>query len=358
MGDDRPGVYSEGRRGSTSEKYIYRASNVGDCKRALVAMWEGQNTARGEKRETMLAAAADAGNQFEEAVVEYLRGLGWEFESRQTEAEIQVVPKVYVRGHTDGICVDPDNGRRYLLEVKSMSKNQYAKWARTGFDGFRKYAFQISCYMKANAGLDVLYVVVMRPGEEEDETGKLRLIKNPFEHVIEEAKAGRLMITRIPAKKPPVSWGAVMKHIGEVEKYRKMGWGEHPPCDVDDKWFCPFWYLHGEDKGNEGPGTGSLTDEDVSILEELMVRRGELMAITKAGTEAEDARKKLDVEIKNMMGTTKKARIVAGDETWDLTVAPGSSERANVKEMREKLGPAAEEFISKVEYEYVRVTKK
>ena len=151
MSDDRSIAYVEGKN------VIYRASGSGTCLTALVAARLGYQPERSQFAQTTLMNAAKEGNLHEDAIVEELKSTyGYRVWGSQDPVEIKVIPHVYLRGHIDGFCIPKGARNDRLLEIKTMSKNRFAKWKRLGSirnkllsDEFMSYAYQISVYMEA-----------------------------------------------------------------------------------------------------------------------------------------------------------------------------------------------------------------
>jgi hypothetical protein len=223
MSDNRSIAYQEG------DVSIYRASGVGSCVTALVAAKMGHKEARTQYAGTILSDAAREGNLHEGAVVDTLeKEYGWRWSGGQDLVEMQVIPKVIIRGHIDGMVIPKGMRKERLLEVKTMSRDRFKKWMGLGKDArsrlltdeFAKYAWQISAYMHAY-GLPAMYVVKNRD-------------------------SGKLDISEIST--PPIDKRTIRKKIIEVEMWFKRD--EMPPCDAlsSDQFFCPYPYLHNGDK--------------------------------------------------------------------------------------------------------------
>ena len=191
MSDNRPSAYAEGK---TS---IYRASAAGHCITQLVAAKLGYKEDRFASAEKTLTNAAREGTLQEDIIVQTLKEeYGWRVWGSQDEVEIRVIPRVVLRGHTDGQCIPKKARKERLLEVKTMSDARFKKWMASGTDvktrlqseEFYSYGVQISIYMRAYDDQSVMYVVKNR---------------NSGELYIEELKV------------PPVEWREIKKKIIE-----------------------------------------------------------------------------------------------------------------------------------------------
>lgn len=327
MADDRPDVYVE-----DSGLIVYRASSVGMCVRALVVSGRGQHDeAIGKDRSDMLERTADEGNLHEGAVRQKLVKEGWEVISTQEQVDIPVIKGIVIRGHTDGLMELA--GDQHLLEVKSMSTKRFARWQKEGFEGFIKYAYQISSYMQAYPEHDVLYVVKRREDGLED-----RQI--------------------ISAGQAPISWKGIRKKILTAEAHRRKR-TSFPACDVppSEMYWCPFWYLHDEKIDEDAT---EMTDEMRQILIELVPRRMELSEIEQQGKDAAEARKSIDKEILNLMGSDRSQVIVDFDEDNDvqITRVTGGSTSLDTGKLKSDLGDKYSEYEKPYSFSYPKITIK
>lgn len=335
MGDDRPTVYFD----PEIDAWVYRASGVGGCIKELVAIASGEyEEARRQDHQDLLDRTAAEGNLHEQAVVDTLvNSHGYQVVEQQSVVTIPVIKGVVIRGHTDGIIRKGARGKHRLLEVKSMSTKRFARWQSQGFAGFPKYAAQLSAYMEAHPGLDVVYAVKRR----ED---------------------GFLSLTDIKAGNPPIPFSEVKKKILTAEGYRRKG-TLPTSCDVPatEQFFCPLWYLH--DEGVDE--IAEPTEEMLSILPELIVKRTVLSGVERAGKEAAEERKALDKEILNLMGGADKVLIPVEDEeegelsNYQITRVNGTSEWLDKDKLREDLGEERyRKYVRVARFQYPKVTKK
>lgn len=328
MADNRPDVYTE-----EDGKVVYRASALGNCTRALVAIGrDNYQEAMGKDRVDLLERSADEGDLHEDAVRKKLIREGYELVSSQELIEVEVIKGVVVRGHTDGVITLSTKTKGVLLEVKSMSNKRFDRWVKQGFDGFPKFAFQISAYMKAYPGRDVLYVVKRR--------------EDGFEQR-----------TTIPADSPPVSWKAIRKKVLTAESHRRKR-ASFPDCDLtpQERFWCPFFYLHDEEDPVEQPS--EMTDEDKAVLADLIPKRNALKATEDAGNAAEKERKALDKEILNLMGSTKQIPdLETEDGTIKITRVDNRGERIDQAKLRADFEEDLAAYMVSFSYSYPKVTK-
>lgn len=318
MADNRPSVYVE------DDKVIYRASSVGDCTRALVASSMGHEERRGKEVNELLSRSANEGNLHEDAVRQLLVKEGWEVLGEQDVTEVRVLPGVFIRGHTDGVMLSPD-GEEMLLEVKTMSTKQFAKWQTGQFKQFPKYAYQISCYMRGHRGLDVMYMVKRR----------------------EDGMISRLVI---PGDEPPVSWGKVAAKVALSERARKKG--DYPKCDVANQWGCPFWYLH--DEVDPEDGLTDLSDDEIVIIGDLAQGYLELKALEEAGKEAEGIRKaNFNRQLLNMLGEMQNVIVEHEGALYKVRRGGGGGSRFDKDQFIEDYGlEEYQKYVTKYSYSY------
>ena len=293
MGDDRPAAYRETIDGT--EVSIYRASAAGMCVKALVASMQGRRPAPHQKASEILDLAASEGNLHEEVVVDKLKAEGYRIEDQQPEIMLQVIPRVYLRGHLDGLGYPPRARKQRVFEVKSMSDSVFAKWkkypsaieALLGGE-FDRYAWQISVYMHAT-GLPAIYVAKNR-------------------------SSGEVRIEEIAS--PPIEWSKIRRRIIEAEKWRKKD-PELPDCDVDAgaRFFCPFPYLHDDQVfGDEDDDTYQPMDSPTEMMLAGLCEHWEGLTKTiRAGDVATKERREVNERILSTMGEAKER--VAGAYT-------------------------------------------
>lgn len=321
MVDNRPTVYSEG------DNWIYRASGSGACLRYLVAIGLGYDEQRGKKWDDLLERSANEGRFHEDTIIQTLEEAGEvEVKRAQEEINIQVIPKVFLRGHIEGLIHHAKyhaNTCWELLEIKSMSNKQFQKWTNHGFDKFAENAFQISTYMEAFPEYDVRYMVKRR----ED---------------------GLVSERTIPAGEPPIPFSQVRKKIILAEKYRRKG--ELPPCDIDNQWGCPVWYLHDEETDEE---IIPLSEEEEEIVGELAEEFLTHKRVEDLGKEAEKKRKALSPQILNLLGKLDQTEISFNGKRYRVTRKKGGGHRYDDGKLLEMLGEdRLEEAKTKYRYEY------
>ncbi len=248
QGDDRPIVYEE------NGVAVYRASAVGECLRALVAARMEYQPAKDPE---YLTRAAAEGNLHEPDIQQKVRDMGLELIEAQDQVEVPIIKdRVVIRGHVDGIVTGDMLGKlvpnlrkgsplpketdmKAVLEAKTMSRRVFDEWERGRFGAKVRYAYQVSCYMKAQGDVPAIYAVKRRDD-------------------------GFMEYTWID--KPPIPWERIKWRVLESERWARRF--QLPPCDVDRQWGCAYWFLHEE----EDPGAVDdlpIDEEMLMILEDL-----------------------------------------------------------------------------------------
>ena len=335
MSDDRGIGY---REGNTS---IYRASGIGYCLTRIVAYMLDYKEAPSQFQGQVMANAAREGNLHEGSIIERLEEEGFRVDETQTQVELQVLPRVLIRGHTDGIVYPPRAKKARVLEVKTMSKDRFRMWERVGdntadrmasgeWDG---YAWQLSAYMHT-LNLPAIYVVKNR------DSGKL---------LIDEVKV------------PPIPLRDITKKIIAVEKWRKRG--ELPDCEATggERFFCPFPYLH--DTGSE---FGMEPDNELEPIDDA--QRGLIAALADQYDELASQvglMRPTDDERKSVGG--KLIAALQGAEyayagQWKIKAVKGSSSYPDQHALAEALDITVDELKAKYwkknTYQYPKLTKR
>ncbi len=340
MGDDRPIVYQEGKIS------VYRASSIGSCLTALVAAKAGHTEARSEYAETILMNAAKEGNLHEDSIIDTLKEEhGWRVWGGQDEVEFQIIPRVIIRGHIDGICLPKGARKERLLEVKTMSRDRFKKWMGLGetprerllSDEFRKYGWQISAYMHS-FGMSAMYVVKNRD-------------------------SGKLDIGEV--KTPPVTVKEIRKHVIEAERWGLNGDIPDCPASGGEKFFCPFPYLHngGEFGAEPDDEQDPIEDAQLALISGMAEVYHDLARQVSLMKPYDSERKDLGQKIIEAMGG-KKGRdyVVAGK--FKVKRTDSHNNYTDQKKVAKKLGISVEEYKeilkesqSERPYSYVKVTK-
>jgi len=325
LSDDRAISYTEG------DRQIYRASGAGSCLTALVAAGLGYEETPGEFQAKTLNTAAAEGNLHEGAIVDWLIDEGWRIETRQQEVEVQVIPGVFIRGHTDGMGKPPRKQKNRLIEIKTMSSDRFKRWKASGSDvrarlvtdEWYRYGVQISAYMHA---LD--YPVTM--------------------YVVKDRNSGAMDIQEMTL--PPVEWREIKKRIIKAEMWRKKG--ELPPCEAASgtRFFCPFPYLHnGEEFGAEPeedePVVDSATATAVAAFAERYDDlRGQVSRLKPLDNERKEVGRNL---VAAMGGEHGPKSMIAG--RWKVTRVEVTNERVDARSVAEELGMSYEDYQALLE---------
>jgi len=320
------------------DHFIYRASAVGVCPTALVAAMMGMEEQRYERTQTILDNAAGQGNLLEDHVLERLAEMGYRITARQLSMELEVLPDVVIRGHVDGVAGGGPNLREPAgVEVKTMSKDRFAKWMGSGGDlsddgDFGRYGWQESVYwegLRRDHGIgQYVYAVIDR------NSGQLDV------RVFEE---------------PVVPWRQIRRKIIDVQRW--VGRDELPPCETTnsgEKFFCAYPMLH--DMG-EDDDVGVVDDLTAAVVGGLAERYEELSVKVRIGRDAEGERKEIGQQL--MRHVPRGASMKVGK--YRVTGTGGSSPYADWRAIAEDMGlgldEAKQRYEKRREYEYPRVTK-
>ena len=331
--DNRGIAYREG------DVYVYRASATGSCVRALVASMLGYEEGRYAATQEMLENAAGQGDLLEGHVLERLVEMGYHITQRQLTVEVPVLENVIVRGHTDGMTAGDDGLAG--IEVKTMSKDRYAKWLSSGRDlraggEFAKYGYQLATYWR---GLNQMY---------DDKVGR-------YVYAAIDRNSGQVDVSVLT--EPPVPWRAVRQKV--MQSHRWVAKGALPPCDITEgaeRYFCPFVFLHDEE---DVEGEMVLGDETLVLVQGLAQRYVELSTTIKAGKQAEEERKPIGRELTTLV--PRKSKVRAGRYT--VTGSGGSTKGMDWAKLASDLGLTVDEVKEKYqrsfefEYPLVKIAK-
>lgn len=147
-------------------------SSSGHCPRALSAKLLSYPSKDAPK---WLSTAAEEGNLHEDAIKAKLRNSGLQIDDNRNECTIckskfgtgrkgihvEYETSLFTLvGHLDGIITE--NGREFILEVKSMSQYEFDRWMKGRFTAFPYYADQLTCYMNSRNINFATYIVKNR----------------------------------------------------------------------------------------------------------------------------------------------------------------------------------------------------
>jgi len=315
MADNRSSVYRDG------SVIVYRASALGECARALLAMYDGVKPRRKAAMTELLELTAEEGNLHEEGVLRSLQKThGYKLMSTQDVVEVPVVPGVVVRGHVDARMV---RERGTLVEVKSKSDKQFELWIKSEWDAFPNHAAQVTAYMRGFPEDDALLVVKRRSD-------------------------GKTVYAPRSAGDPPMDWGEIRSKILSVEVARRNGLT--PACDRKDSWFCPMWFLHDE-KDLEDL---AMTPDMKVIADELLVKRAPIKKVEADGKAAEKERKAIDEQLMNLLGDADRLET----DKWEVSKIGSSSVRWDEEGLKTEYGDGVTKYRTNNRYEYLAVKEK
>ncbi len=318
--DERPIAYQEG------DRFIYRASAIGGCRRALVAARLGFQP---EGRSEMIERTAEEGILHEPAVLKRLTDLGFIPQRQQLEVEVPVAGGA-IRGHIDCYMQAPSwmvrvengsipAGTDVTVEVKTMGESTFSKWCRAQFADkyFERYAVQATIYMHCS--------------------------KRPLLLAAKNRNTGEVRLWYFDS--PPLSIAAILKRVAEIEFTARTG--KLPLCDKHD-FFCNYKYLcdHGEEE------------------QTLVVKEEAVFNWARKHIEASALEKKyktLKDQAKDEL--VKLCQSITGHNTGKLQVGPilvsiswATREYVSIATLKKALGSEADKYIDCTDYTLLRIT--
>lgn len=308
MSDNRPIAYNE------NGTWIIRASAIGRSARCLSAAMQSYTPLPAP--EYLLKAAA-AGHKYEEIVKGRLVGdLGYEIVGEQDTLEVPIGPNAIVRGHLDAWTIlHPEHGDR-MLEVKSMSKNVFAKWTKHRFGAFPEYGAQLTVYMRGS-DKKAIYAIVNRDTEE---------------------------MEVITVDTPPIRWASLVRKVSLAIKHAEEG--TLPVCDSTSPYTCAYEFLCDRKK--------AFPDE---------VESGTAEVLAPLGAEYDEVRA-MESELKSRKAMARDEILVAlGDRDkaqaggWGFSLTETKRKTLNVRKLRDKLGDELDDYYDEKKSTQLRVTK-
>ena len=172
MGDDRESVYVE------DGKVVYRASSVGMCDQALIAIRQGVTPMMPPE---WLKEKMDEGTAAEGEIVEAAREqVDGVLVSTQDTVEVEVTDSLMIRGHTDGMMKNDYPFGDLVVEAKKLGPSLWAEWEKGMDEFFAKmpyYRDQATVYMYG-AGAPMLYAAgKWDPDEKRIERVEVRVVE-------------------------------------------------------------------------------------------------------------------------------------------------------------------------------------
>jgi len=196
-------------------KPIISISSSGECPRAASARLLGTPEVLDATSKARLERAAKEGTRWEAFVLEDLQtDFGYTIvetpycepcDRNGHHVELDIGSALLV-GHIDGFAPPA------LVEVKTMSRFQYERWKKSGFDAFKKYAFQVSLYMIA--------------------------MNCPAVYAVKNRDTGEIDVTTIDT--PPFSMAEIVNYLGDA--LRANAAGILAECPETEQYPCGFCY--------------------------------------------------------------------------------------------------------------------
>ena len=207
---------------------VYRASSVGMCDEALLAIRQGVEPV--DPPEWMLEKYREGTEAEAEIVAGAVKYVEGELLSTQDTVEVEVASNIIIRGHTDGrMEVGAEDGHghslvQYGVEAKKLGPALFKYWQQ-GLDAFWEkmpyYRDQLTIYM--TTGLPYVYAV----GEWDADVKMVKMVHS------------RIITT------PPGDINTIKAKILRTEmRYAR---GDEVRCDGKAMWPCPVYFLHEEE---------------------------------------------------------------------------------------------------------------
>lgn len=224
-GDDRPARYVEGE--GEDQVVVYRASGLGGCMKAYVAMARGR---QGQPTPEWMQEVFEEGHQAEPLIRErYMNEQDALVVGDQDEVELDLGDiyghPVIVRGHIDGVSsrgyMEPD----VLFEAKKFRESTWPKFLQSGIECNVNYPWQVAVYMHA---LDLEGCEFVGGRVSFDEWDNLKLEEIAVKHLAQ----------------PPFSLKAIRQRVASIEKLINAGFDvAEVPCSAN-VFPCPYYKLH------------------------------------------------------------------------------------------------------------------
>lgn len=311
---------------SPVNKPVVSISQSGECPRAMSARLLGRPEVLDPESVTRMRLAAKEGTRWEAFVLHDLaEDHGYTIvETPYCEAcdrnghhvELDIGSALLV-GHIDGFA--PPR----IVEVKTMSRFQFARWKKDGFGAFRKYAFQVSLYMIAMNNAEAVYAVKNR------DTGELDV------RVITE---------------PPFSQTEIVNYVSEA--LRSALKGEIADCPHTEQYPCGFCYLNLGEVPNVQRSTNPNVPTEVQISQAVVSWRNGKVKEAEAAELVDPAKELL---MRYLQTTGQKGFKVDGIQV--TMVGEGITKRLDTDAVKLELGERLAGFETEtIRKGYVKIT--
>jgi hypothetical protein len=249
---------------------VYRASSLGYCPRAFVALANGITSMPAPQ---WLQTAWAEGVEMESKIIEMLYEIGYVVDNNdsQNEVTLEVRPGLVVKGHIDGIATL--GGDQYIVEAKKVAENSWLTATNQAVENNVLYPWQLSVYMHALA-LPAIFV-----------QGKYSRKKNSIDeicvHLYEAA---------------PISLKDIFKRVVMLERMIDEHHYMDVPCS-SPIYPCGWYPLHNED-APEPPKRLELEPWLVDDAVELEKVQARLRALSAETNELKEKKERLETQLK------------------------------------------------------------
>lgn len=245
---------------------VYRAFSISTCSKALILSRLG---VEGAPPPESMQLRFDDGHLHEPAIISRIEEYtGWKHtpDGSQNEVELPVMSGVIIRGHTDGIAVNPAfNPDQRILEAKALADSGYKAWKAQGFDGFPYYRDQLTVYMHA---LDL-----------------------PAIFAVKNKNSGVVDVTMVDD--PP---GNIDEIVNRIKIIEAQALNDDVPGPCDRRSFpCPFYRFHEDEEGEpehpDGTGDTLVGSSDPESLDHWLIEYANAREDEKEAKERKDTAK-------------------------------------------------------------------
>lgn len=227
MGDDRPARYAE-KQPDGGELIVYRASGLGGCPRAFVALAQGMIP---EPWPADFQVYLDEGTAFEDpirqrALEKWPVGRDVQF-TDQVELNLHVMDGIVVRSHVDDLAIEgtSDGTIAWLREYKKLRISGWPRFLTQKVEIHHNYPWQVSAMMHAL--------------KQDGNTAVCEFIGGKVD------KGELVDLERFVYQDPPLPLKAIIKKIAGIELLIEQG---YDPSEVTctNQYPCGFYKLHDE----------------------------------------------------------------------------------------------------------------
>lgn len=330
MGDNRPAAYL-----NDDGVWVYRASSIGRCERAL--RYARKQTPPRELYKTMQAALDKSSNLEDVIRREFEERFKVKVDHVGHRVNIPVGTGAIISGAIDGFGITYDSPPQSgLVEIKAFGEDYWNLYIDQGIQAFPGYVSQFHVYLaglrlEMGTGVKGGWFIVGKKSEDGLAITDLKWDWIPFDPV----PSGRAKATVVRVER----WAASEDRLETLEG-----------VECDQSAVCGYWYLH------EKPPLPEVDDRVLAALAgRLEMERANR---DRADEEIKKITAQIDAAVQMDEGITS-VRMGNGHNWWTVTrVAGGTSVKWDKKKLEEKLGDEVDEFRTEsTRAGYTRITR-